>query len=84
MELPLRSATSIGIKSGAETEGERGAAAMRDDLRLELLKLAEKWDSAEYAIEQVRNPLLPQEQCAVEIRELLERIAVEQQAGRGK
>ena len=33
-----------------------------------LLALADKWDSVEYAIEQVNNPLPEQEQCAIELR----------------
>ena len=40
------------------------------DLKFQLLILADKWDSADYAIEQINNPLLPQEQCAIELREL--------------
>lgn len=50
----------------------------RDAFETELLKLrskvqglnalADKWDSTSYAIEQVANPLLPEEQCAIELR----------------
>jgi hypothetical protein len=40
-------------------------------LREDLAMLADKWDTSEYAIEQVSNPLLPQEQCAIELRALL-------------
>ena len=43
------------------------------DLRLRLMALSEKWDSADYAIAQVNNPLLPQEQCAIELRKELQR-----------
>lgn len=45
---------------------------MPNALYIGLSDLAGKWDSAEYAIEQVNNPLLPQEQCAIELRSLIQ------------
>lgn len=50
----------------------REAAQRNLNLKERLMSLAAKWDSAEYAIEQVSNPLLPQEQCAIELRKELE------------
>ncbi len=48
----------------AGRERERG-------LREALVALADKWDSSDYAIAEVNNPLLPQEQCAIELRAAL-------------
>ena len=42
-----------------------------DGLREALEGLADKWDSADYAIAEVNNPILPQEQCAIELRAAL-------------
>jgi hypothetical protein len=44
------------------------------DFLLTLKALADKWDTSEYAIAEVNNPLLPQEQCAIELREVIERL----------
>jgi hypothetical protein len=40
-------------------------------MREALKALADKWETSEYAISEINNPLLPQEQCAIELRELL-------------
>lgn len=50
------------------------------ELHKALELLAEKWDSADYAIAEVNNPLLPQEQCAIELRAALAAKTPEQAA----